>query len=214
MRDHDQPRRVAGVVDDVRQLSLETAPRPTVYYRHEDFALPAMTVVMRAKPGQLTGGLQSAAVAMVREMDPAQPVRTLRTMSDWVGRSLAERRLVASACGAFAALAVGLALMGVYGAFSRLVEERRQELGIRLALGADRADVLRLLAREGIATLGAGLVFGLLLYWWPARSWGLSPNPLVLPLTIFAFVSLAAAAFVGPATKAMQLDPLVVLRQE
>jgi len=214
MRDYDAPRPIVAIVGDVRHASLEAPPRPTVYYQHSDFALPAMTVVIRPRPDAALGGLASAAVALVRQLDPHQPVRALRTMDEWIGRSLAERRLVASACGAFAVTGLVLACMGVYGAFSRWVESRRQELGVRLALGADSRDVLALLARHAAGVLTLGLALGLLLWIWPSRVWALSPSAPVLMMTLFAFVSLSAAAFVGPARRALQTDPLVVLRQE
>ena len=225
MRNHDAPAEIVGVVGDVRHSGLETAPRPMVYYAHADFAMPMMTVVMRAKGAvamrtqgdavmRAPGNIARTAIATVREMDPEQPVRSVRSMEEWIGRSLAERRWLAGGCGAFAALAVALACMGIYGAFAQVAAERRHELGVRLALGADRADVLWLLTRQAAGLIGAGVALGLLFQRIPARVWGLSPSAEITAVMIFAFVSLAMAAMALSARQALHLDPLVVLRQE
>jgi putative ABC transport system permease protein len=214
MRDHDQPMAITGIAGDVRHAALDQSPRPTAYYTHAEFPLPAMTLVMRAKPDAAVLGLPSAAIARVRELDAAQPVRSVRWMDEWVSRSVAEKRLTAMACSTFAALAVALALMGVYGAFARWVESRRRELGVRLALGADGADVVRLLAKQAAGVLGVGLVAGLLFTYGSGQFWGISPRPTASLFAIFAFVLLVTSAIVGPARRALQVDPLIELRQE
>jgi putative ABC transport system permease protein len=212
---------VVGIVGDMHQAGLEKAPRPEMYFPFSQQAErgydPQYIIVKTA-----TDHMQIA--QSVREqiwsVDKQQPVGTGFPLADLVDDELAPRRTQANVLGAFAALALLLAGLGIYAVVSFAVSQRRQEIGIRMALGAQPANVVRMVLGEGVWTMLIGIGIGLISSFAFARTvahllYGIAPSD---PLT-FAVVPVILAA-VGllacwiPARRATRVDPLIALRYE
>jgi putative ABC transport system permease protein len=155
-----------------------------------------------------------------QQMSKDQVIFGAQTMDQIISDSLAARRFSMILFGAFAALALALASVGIYGVISYLVSQRTQEIGIRLALGAGRADVLRLILTQGTKMAGLGVLIGVaaslaLTRLMAKMLYGVSPSD---PLTFFAVAAIltlvALAASYIPARRAMRVDPIVALRYE
>jgi putative ABC transport system permease protein len=151
------PDEIIGVVGDVRSVSLETEPRGASYLPPARFSYPFMTVAVRTSTGGLS--IVSSLVNAVHELDPNVPVSQIRPMSEVIAVSTTERRLTMALLMAFSLLALVLASVGIYGVISYSVTQRTQEIGIRMALGAQRRDVLRMVVGNAmiLATIGIGL---------------------------------------------------------
>jgi putative ABC transport system permease protein len=212
------PFTVIGVVGDVREASLAASPRPTLYafYRQRPRAASSFNFVMQAQGD--VAPLISAARRAVHDLRPDVPPR-FRTIETVVAASIADRRFILVLIGVFGAAALVLASLGVYGVISYLVAQRQQELGIRVALGAQRIDVLRLVVGRGAAlaligiALGAAAAFALtrvlsnLLY-------GISAtDPISFTAVIVLLVIVAMLASWMPARRAARIDPMRVLRE-
>jgi putative ABC transport system permease protein len=211
-------RTIVGVVADAKQDGLDAEIRPEVYEPHKQGPWSEMTVVLRtdADPRSLAGPVRST----LREMDPDVLLHNLQTMDEVLRTSLARERFMTLLLSAFAALALALAAVGVYGVIAYTVSQSTQEIGIRMALGAGRHDILRLVVGQGMALLAAGVALGLggafalsrhlesLLFEVSATDPALFA---VLPL-ILAAVALVACYV--PARRAMQVDPVVALHDE
>jgi ABC-type antimicrobial peptide transport system permease subunit len=156
----------------------------------------------------------------VSSLDPALPVVKLQTMDDAFAEAIGRPRLLAQLLGIFAGLAILLAAIGSYGVLSYMVTERRREIGIRMALGADRASVLRMVLRQGLMLTVVGIAGGLAVAFAMNRMlasllFGVRPSD---PATMGAVVALIAmVAFVAcylPARLATRVDPMIVLRED
>jgi putative ABC transport system permease protein len=164
--------------------------------------------------------LGTAIAGIVRNVDPSLPVIRLREMDAVFRESLSRPRLLAQLLGGFAGLALFLALIGTYGLLSYLVSERRREIGIRMALGAERASVLRHIMGQGLRLALVGLAAGLagayaLTRLMSTLLFDVSPNdPTTLVTVAAAITSVAAVACFLPAQRATRVDPVVVLRDE
>jgi putative ABC transport system permease protein len=209
---------VIGVVGDARLVSLDGEVRPTVYYPHNRTAYSALTVVVRASldPASLT----SAVVAQVREMDPQQPVANIRTMEGVIGASVGQRRIVMLLAGLFAGVAPLLAAIGLYGVLAYLVAERTREIGVRIALGAQRGAVLGMIIRRGLTLTVMGAAAGLagalaLTRLMRSLLFQVTPSdPSTHGAVILVLVAVALLASLIPAWRATRVDPVVALRQE
>jgi putative ABC transport system permease protein len=211
---------VIGVVDDARYpLSAENA-RPELYYTYRQFGgkLPVQTVTLLAKTPQRAGAAPAALGAAVREADPRLATDTVMPLDDRLLLTLARPRLYAMLLGGFAAFALVIAAVGLYGVLSYSVTERSRELAIRSALGARRADILRLVIGQGLTVTIAGLAAGMAAASWLTR---LLASELygVVPHDAFTFaavpvllLAIAALACFLPARRAADLDPLRVLK--
>jgi predicted permease len=215
------PVTVIGVVDDLRSGTLEEpGTRPALYLSSaQEDGQDQMWIVARSRTGsplKLAGAIRDA----VRLADPEQPIGDLVTMEQLIGRQTAARRFTTTLLGVFALLAVGLALVGIYGVTSYAVAQRQRELGIRLALGARPGDVVRLLVNEGLmrVAIGVGLGIGVALIATRTLAsllFGVSPQD---GTTLVATVALLGGVGLGatwlPARRAARADPMVTLRAE
>jgi putative ABC transport system permease protein len=210
---------IIGVAGDVRHVGLDSEPRPTVYYSAAALGVRApMSIVWRSAvdPASHAGGVR----AIVRRINPAAALFDVAAIPDLVANSLGPRRFNMYLLGIFAGVALVLAAIGLFGVTAYLVSQRTREIGVRLALGADRRDIFRLVLGRGMALAAAGAVAGLGGALWLTRImqslvFSVSTND---PATFAAVpVVLVAVAFLAcylPARRAMRVDPVVALRCE
>lgn len=210
---------VVGVVGDVREGSLETEPRPTIYVnlRQRPQAASRMTVVMQTRVPPAT--LIPVARQTLRALDPEIPP-SFSTFTQVFSASLQSRRFSLTLIGVFAAAALLLAVAGIYGVMAYSVARRTREFGIRIALGARAGDVLRLVLRQGAWTALIGLAVGLLGSIFLTRAvqsmlFGVSAtDPVTLASVVLLLVGMALLACYVPARRATKVDPMVALRYE
>jgi len=209
---------VVGVVGDVRHGDITAEPDMEVYLPMDQNPFSVATLVLRTSgdPQTLTAGLREA----VRAVDPSLPVYRVETLEQVVGGALADQRFSAVLLGVFAALALVLASLGVYGVISYAVAQRTRELGLRMALGAPRERVLRLVLGQGMVLVAAGVGVGLALAFVASfllRSL-LYEVGFADPLTYAAVPALLLLVGVTavwlPALRATRVDPMVALRAE
>jgi putative ABC transport system permease protein len=218
MKDTNVPSEIVGVVGDVHGADLSAAPWPTVYWPYPELAYSGMTIVMRTEADPFA--LVSSVRETVQGMDKDEPISNVATMDQLISDSVARLRFSMLLLAVFAALAMALACIGIYGVMSYATAQRRNEIGIRMALGAQRGDVLRLILRQGakLALLGAaiGIMGGLLLTrFLKSQLYGTAAtDPLTFAAATVLLVAVALAACYIPARRAMQVDPLDALRYE
>ncbi len=209
---------IVGVVGRIKQDALDADSRMAVYFPHLQVPVRAMNVVVRT--GGDPAGLAAAVRKEIRDLDPDLPIYNVRTMDDRVAESLARRRFAMLLLTLFAALALGLASVGVYGVIAYLVNQGARELGIRLALGATPRAVLLLIVRQGMAVALAGVTIGLaaafvLTRFMESLLFGVrATDPLTFGSIAVLLTLVALAASSIPALKAARIDPMVSLRAE
>jgi len=180
----------------------------------------SMSLAVRTKPGTDPLSLSAAVRRAVQETDKNQPVFNIKTLKQIVDESVAQQRLSMLLLAIFAVLALVLAAIGLYGVMSYVVQMRTHEIGLRIALGAQRGDVLRMVVGQGMILTTIGIAIGLIAAFALTRVmvsllYGVSatdPVTFVLVPILLAFVSLAANYI--PARRAMKVDPMVALRYE
>jgi predicted permease len=210
---------IVGVFGHVQHSDLAGEDvKGKYYFPVFQMPVPFMNFVLRAPgdPGRLSAALRDA----VRAVDPTQPVSQIRLMTRMVNSSLAPRRFVVTVLGAFASMALAMALIGLYGVISYAVTQRTQELGVRMALGAQPAEILRLVLRQGMTLAGLGAVVGLVASLLISRLlrnelFHVSAfDPLTFASMAAALVAAALLASYIPARRATRVDPMVALRYE
>jgi len=211
---------VVGVVADLRYSKLDAEPEPEAYllYGQRPPVLRGGQVAIRTAgdPRGLTPALRK----MISEIDPTQPVFGVETLEQALADSIAPRRFNLFLLGTFAAVALLLALVGIYGVMAYSVAERTREIGVRLALGAQSGQVVRLVVREGLATAVAGIAAGLAAAWGLTRLmadllYGVKPHdPWTFAAVALALTATALLACGMPALRAARVDPVVALRDE
>ena len=210
---------IVGIVGHVKQSDLAGEDVKGKYY-FPLFQRPApfMSFVMRA-PGD-AGRLSAAMRDAVRAVDPTQPLSQIRLLTDMVDSSLAPRRFVVTVLGVFATMALAMALIGLYGVISYAVTQRTQELGVRMALGAQPAEILRMVLGQGIKLAGLGSIAGLIIalalsQLLRGQLFHVSAfDPLTFALMAVALIAAAMLASYIPARRATRVDPMVALRYE
>ena len=211
---------VVGVVGDVRHASLETLGSPEFYrpfLNNRDMSLKMTFAVRTTQPPEL---LTASLRRQILDLDRSQPIGNVRTLEQAVERSVAARRFVMWLLGLFAATALLLASVGIYGVMSYTVNQNTREIGIRRALGAQTLDVLRLIVGQGMMLAIAGVLLGLL------GAFGLTrlmvsllfevkaTDQLTFAIVTLLLIGIAFVACYLPARRATKVDPLVALRHE
>jgi putative ABC transport system permease protein len=209
---------VAGVVGDVREFGLDAEVQPIMYFPLDQLPTNTLTLVVRssAPAREVLRGAQQALSAI----DPRLPAYQAQPLSEALSASLAQRRFALKLLHGFAALALLLAGLGLYGVLAYAVTQRTREIGVRMALGARPAQALALVARESAAVVGAGLLLGSAGALASARSFagllfGVGPaDPLALLGAVLVLGAISLAATLVPARRAALVDPAVALRAE
>ncbi|MGZ4983342.1 MAG: FtsX-like permease family protein, partial [Chthoniobacterales bacterium] len=210
---------VVGVIGNIRHLALETAPRPELYQPLGQGKWPRMFIAVRSVAGSplaLLPAVQSA----IWSVDRNVALGSVRTMEDTIARTLLKRKFTMTLLTIFAGIAVALASIGLYGVMSYSVSQRTREIGIRMALGAQRADVLRLVVRQGMLLTLVGVALGLggslgLTRLISSLLFGVSATDIGTfgaVSTLLLLIALLACWL--PARRASGVDPMVALRTE
>jgi putative ABC transport system permease protein len=210
-------RQIVGIVQDVRNDGLEVPAKPTIYIPFGQFPRASISLIVRAtNASAVMPGLRDA----IRDVDRMQPLFGMQTMEQVLGQSLSRRRFLMLLIGIFAAMAVLLGVLGVYGVIAYLVGQRRQELAIRAALGATRSEIVWLVARRGLLLASAGVTLGLAASLALSRVlagtlFGVSSlDPLTYVLAPALLFTVVVAASTMPALRATRLPPIAALRRD
>lgn len=215
---------IVGVVGDVKQGGLDKKTGTEVYFLHDqaqetvNFMPDTMYLVVRTAkdPLSLVGDVRSE----IRKLDPALPLADVRTMNRVVYQSVGEPRFLAFLVMVFAAVALALAAVGTYGVLAYMVEQRTQEIGVRMALGAQASQVLSMILGQGAWLVGLGLLLGVggalaMRRVLASVLFGVVPtDPAILGTVLLILAAVGLLACYLPARRAMRVDPLVALRSE
>ncbi len=217
--DSDKGMKIVGVVGDIRQWGPAVAPQPEIYMPNEQHPRTATGMNVLVRTAMEPGALMETLRRTVRELSPDVPVK-FTTMEASLAENTAAPRFRTLLLGIFAGLAVILAMAGVYGVMAYTVGQRGNEIGLRMALGADTGDVLRLVLRQGLMLAAAGVVIGLAGAMAASRLlesmlFEVKPNDpaTYAGVTVLLGVAALAANYI-PARRAARIDPLVALREE
>jgi putative ABC transport system permease protein len=218
MKPDPQPTEIVGVVADVKSQALDEESRPTVYWPQAELPVNFTSLVVRAKGDPLA--LAAPVRREILAIDAEQPVADVRAMNQLLAESVGRARFSAFLLGVFACVAVLLAAVGLYAVMSYAVAQRTHEIGIRVALGAQGRDVLRLVVGRGMLLTLAGVGLGLaaslaLTRLLKSLLFGVSEtDPLTFALVALFMTGVALAACLVPARRATKVDPMVALRYE
>jgi putative ABC transport system permease protein len=214
------PVSIVGVIDNLRSASLDAAPQPEIYRpASQQSEMQEMWVALRAangRPLQLVGALRVA----VHQADAEQSIGEIVSLEQLIGRQTAARQFNTTLLTIFALIAVGMALVGIYGVTAYAVSQRTRELGIRMALGARGADVVALLMKESLRRVAAGAGLGLVAAWGLTRVlsamlFEVAPRDgATFAVTALLLAAVALLATWLPARRATRVDPMVALRYE
>lgn len=218
MKENNVPTEIIGVVGDHKHLGLDVAVEPVAYWPHPELVFSGMTLVLRTK-GEASA-VAPAAREVIRGLDPLQPIGEISTMESLLSTSVARSRFSASLLAVFSVVALVMAAVGIYGVMSYSVVQRTHEIGLRMALGAQRFDVLKLVVTKGLILALIGVAVGL------AASFALTR---LMSTLLFEVTTTDAATFAAvsvglfvvtllacylPARRATRVDPLKALRYE
>jgi ABC-type antimicrobial peptide transport system permease subunit len=212
------PFQVVGVVADVRHNGLAASEAAAIYVPHSYFPRANVNLFVRTASEPLS--MVRAITGAIRELDREQPIADVATMDQVISRTIANPRLLSWLLAGFAGVALALAAIGLYGVISYVVGQRRKEIGVRIALGARRADVVGMVVRDGMTLAALGVALGLI---------GSAAATRALASQLFGVTTTDAATFVSvplvlivtaliaclaPAARAARTDPMVALRTE
>lgn len=218
MKEDNQPSEIVGIVGDNKHKGLDAEVEPMAFWPHAELVYSSMTIVIRSSSN--SAGIATAARNVIHQIDPQQPIGQVITMNALMARSVARSRFNSLLLTIFSVVALVMAAVGIYGVMSYSVLQRTHEIGVRMALGAQRADVLKLMLKQGVLLGIAGVAVGL------AGSFGLTRviSTLLFDVaatdkTTFAAVAvgLFAITFLAsyiPAWRATKVNPLDALRYE
>ena len=212
---------IVGVVSDIRNSGPVSAPQPEMYYAYLQGGAGASNfpLIIRVRgndPTAVVTGVRNA----IRSVDPSAAIADVHPMSDVIAASLGRPRFYFSLLGSFAAIAIVLAMAGLYGVLSYAVAQRTREIGIRAALGSPRGAIMRLITTDGLTLVAIGLLLGLLAGAGVTRLmvfmlYGVSPlDPVAWIAAAVLMVSAGLAASLVPARRAARVDPLIAIRVE
>jgi len=212
------PYEIVGVVGDVRHTGLEKDPMPTVYFADAQEPSGGGTLVIRTavEPMQLAHAIERE----IHSYDPEQPIADVLPMDVFLSKAVARPRFQSALLGVFAALALSLAAIGIFGVMSYAVAQRTREIGVRLALGAQPAQILRLVAGQGVVLFLVGIIAGLagafaLTRVLSSLLFQVSPtDPAVFTTVPLILGAVALVATYWPARRASKVDPIIALRYE
>jgi len=219
MTDKPEPTEIIGVVGDIKHASLDAETRATVYWPHPQLSYSSMTLVARTATGD-PANIIAAAQREIQAIDKDQPVSDVRTMKAWVADSVSRSRFGALLLAIFASVALILASVGIYGVMAYSVTQRTHEIGLRMALGAQARDVLRLVVGQGMLLTSIGIIVGMAAAFLLTRVmssllFGVSAtDPLVFVLIPLLLFAVALVANLIPARRAIKVDPMTALRYE
>jgi len=212
------PAEIVGVVGDIRQVAVAQPALPTMYLHNLQNSRVKTTIVARTAGEPLA--MAEAIRRAIWSLDPEQAITAVFTFDEAMSRAMARPRLLTVLLGAFGLLGLALGAIGLYGTLAALVGERRKEIGVRLALGAEPRQVLAMVIRSGLALALVGVAIGLagalgLSRFLEAVLYGVTPaDPATFAATAALFVVTAAAASWIPARRAARVDPVETLRAE
>jgi putative ABC transport system permease protein len=208
---------VVGVVRDIRHLRLDSEPQPMIYYPFAQYTRNGMAIVVKSQNSAATPAAIRNAVS---SLDAEQPVYAVKTMDDYAADSISSFRFTSFVLTSIGALALVIATVGVYGLMAFFVSQRRHEFGVRLALGARRAQIVREIIRQGLVMSLAGVAIGI-----PGASWATgflqenlydvkAADPLAFASVGFILLLVACLVCVVPALRATRVDPALALKSE
>jgi putative ABC transport system permease protein len=212
-------RTIVGVVRNVRGPGLEVQPRPQIYRPHAQAPSRVMSMAVRADAAALPS-LRSAIQQEFKQLDAMLPLANFRTMPELVAKSVARPRFSTLLLGLFAAAALLLTVVGLYGVVAYGVNQRTREIGIRMALGAQRQNVLALVIRQGmqpaIAGVGIGMVGAFaLMRLLAGQLYEIKPtDPITFGIVAFGLLVISMVACYIPARRATKIDPMAALHIE
>jgi putative ABC transport system permease protein len=209
---------IVGVVGDAKHYWLEEDQRPQMYdvYSQDPGLFATVVIRTNVEPLSLTEPVRQA----IWKVDADQPMWKIRTVEFLVDRSTADRRFLMALMGIFAGLALVLTIIGLYGVISYLVNQRTQEIGIRMALGAQVGDIMRMVLKQGMVLVLTGVALGLAAAWMLTRLMSTllfhvsATDPLTFVSISLLLITVALLACYIPARRATKVDPLVALRYE
>jgi putative ABC transport system permease protein len=209
---------IVGVVGNVKHRSLNAEVKPELYEPYRQSSRNFMSLVVRTtvEPSSMIAAVRNQVLSLDRD----QPVFEVKTMEELLSQTLAQSRFIMVLLGIFSALAMVLAAVGIYGVMAHFVTQRRKEIGIRMALGAQRSDVLKLVVIEGMGLAVVGVVLGLVASFGLTRIianllFGIGPtDPATLTGVSLLLTGVAFLACWIPALRASRVDPIITLRAE
>ncbi len=218
MKNENVPSEIIGIVADVKHAQFDKPAEPMSYWPIAELPYNSMTFVLRTK-GE-PESVAAAARQVIQRLDPQQPVADVRTMSSLLGNSIARQRFNTLLLSIFAGVALLLSAIGIYGVLAYSVTQRTHEIGLRIALGAQLRDVLRLVVGQGITLILIGVAVGLgasflLTRWLKTMLFEVSTtDPLTFLIVSLLLIAVALLACWIPARRATKVDPMVALRYE
>lgn len=216
--DGSGPDEIVGIVGDIKEGALEKEPEPAIYWTHPRVPYSGMALVVRTSGDAARFG--TAIQKEIRAIDPEQPIADVRTMKEVIAKSIARPRFNTLLLTIFAGVALVLASVGLYGVMNYSAQQRTHEVGIRMALGATRADIMRLVVGNGMLLTIIGIGIGVVASWGLTRVmqsflFGVGATDAITFIAVSALLILVAliANFI-PARKATRVNPVIALRYE